>query len=531
MAYKEVFLVDVREIIRRWQDGQSQRKIARETAHSRNTVSGYVAAARDKGLTRDGPEPTEGQLAELAARNLPGPRDDPDTPAADLLAPHRDWIRQMLDEEDLQLTRVHELLEKNKVVCTYSTLRRFCLKEGLLQGKVRDTVRMVQTGPGEVMELDFGRMGKIWDPDKGCARDVWTMQTVCAFSRHMFVWPLHRQKIEDVIEGLDNTFEFFGGVPRFLVIDNFPAAVARAHPRNPVLTRSFTEYCQHRGFFADPCCSASPTQKPKTERSIQYARERFFKGERFASLADMRARARQWCLEVAGRRNHGTIRRRPLEVFEQKEREHLRPYDGIPFDIGHWQSAKVQRGHHVQAQHGIYSVPYDACRVGDMVEIRLTRTLARIYRRSQLIKVHPRQEEGGRITDPLDVAPEKRDYLSRDPEPLQRQAAEMGDQVAFYAAALLGSHPTTARLRSTRSLIRLGERFGQEALGDACRRAIEAELYDVDRLKTMLLQGLERDNADDPPPPPPSGQFARDGDEFTARPLIEDDRDHYQRGA
>ena len=135
MAYREVFLVNVREIIRRWQDGQSQRKIAQDTGHARDTVRGYIAAAQGKGLTRDGPEPTERQLAELAARNLPGPRDDPDTPAADLLAPHLDRIRQMLTEEDLQLTRVHELLGKRGVDCTYSTLRRFCLKEGLLKGR------------------------------------------------------------------------------------------------------------------------------------------------------------------------------------------------------------------------------------------------------------------------------------------------------------------------------------------------------------------------------------------------------------
>ena len=177
MAYKEVFLVDVRGIIRRRRDGQRQRKITCEPRHSRNTVSGNIAAAQGKGLTRGGPEPTEQQLAELSARNLPGPREDPDTPAADLLAPHLDRIRRMLDEEDLQLTRVHELPEKSGIVCTYSSLRRFCIREGLLQEKVRDTVRMAQTGPGEVMELDFGRLGEIWDADEGACKTDFSMQS------------------------------------------------------------------------------------------------------------------------------------------------------------------------------------------------------------------------------------------------------------------------------------------------------------------------------------------------------------------
>ena len=95
----------------------------------------------------------------------------------------------MLTRENLQLTRVHELLEKSGIACTYSSLRRFGIREGLLQGKVRDTVRMVETGPGEVMELDFGRLGEIWDADAGVRKTVSTMQTVRAFSRHLLIGP------------------------------------------------------------------------------------------------------------------------------------------------------------------------------------------------------------------------------------------------------------------------------------------------------------------------------------------------------
>ena len=61
-----------------------------------------------------------------------------------------------------------------------------------------------------------------------------------------------QQKLEDVITGLESAWAFFGGVPRYLVIDNFPAAVAGPDPLHPHLTRGFLEYSQHRGFVADP---------------------------------------------------------------------------------------------------------------------------------------------------------------------------------------------------------------------------------------------------------------------------------------
>ena len=66
MAYREVQGVEIQEIIRRWQAGLSQRRIASGTGLSRVTVRRYVEAAEAAGLTPGGPEPSEEQLAALA---------------------------------------------------------------------------------------------------------------------------------------------------------------------------------------------------------------------------------------------------------------------------------------------------------------------------------------------------------------------------------------------------------------------------------------------------------------------------------
>jgi transposase len=59
------------------------------------------------------------------------------------------------------------------------------------------------------------------------------MVIVLAYSRHSFIWPLFRQQLANAIEGLEAYRAFFGGIPRYLVIGNFPAAVAGAYPLNP----------------------------------------------------------------------------------------------------------------------------------------------------------------------------------------------------------------------------------------------------------------------------------------------------------
>ena len=103
--------------------------------------------------------------------------------------------------------------------------------------------------------------------------------------------------------------EFFGGVPRYLIIDNFPAAVAGADALHPRLTRGFLEYSQHRGFITDPARVRHPRDKPHVERGVQYVRERFLEGGEFRDLAHLRDEAGplvSGCRRTAGPWHHQT---------------------------------------------------------------------------------------------------------------------------------------------------------------------------------------------------------------------------------
>ena len=330
MAYREVHRVESREIIRRWQAGFSQRRIASGTGLSRVTVRRYIEAAEAAGLQPGGPEPSEQQLAQLATLSRTGPRRAA-VPSEQLLSPWAEQIEGWLQAERLQVTRVQELLAERGCEVSYSTLRRFIARRGW--GRRQPvTVRMEDGPPGEVAELDFGRLGLIPDPESGRRRTVWALIVVWRYSRHCFVWPTTSQTLHAVVEGLEAAWAFFEGVPRYLVIDNFPAAVAGADALHPRFTRGFLEYARQRGFITDPARVRRPRDKPRVERSVPYVRERFFKGAAFRDLAEMRSAARRWCLEVAGQRIHGTTRKRPLEVFEEEERPLLAPWDGEPYE-------------------------------------------------------------------------------------------------------------------------------------------------------------------------------------------------------
>ena len=268
-----------------------------------------------------------------------------------------------------------------------------------------------------------------------------------------------RQQIGDVIEGLEAAWGFFGGMPRYLVLDNFPASVAGPDALNPRLTRAFLEYSQHRGFIADPARVRRPKDKPKVENGVHYVRERFFKGSQFRDLVDVRLRARGWCREVAGARVHGTTRRLPLVVFSEEEHVALLPWDGEPYDVADWHDVAVHPDRHIAYRYALYSVPYHACPPGTKLEVRGDGKLVRLYHRGILVKVHPRQPRGGRSTDPEDYPKELSSYTLRCPDRLKRQGAELGESVGAFADRLLSGPLPWAKVRQAQKLLRLGERY------------------------------------------------------------------------
>lgn len=530
MGYRELSRMDIQEVIRRWQAGESQRAIARGSGLARDTVAKYLRVAQEQGLCARGAPPTEAQLGQVGQvvrlGQVATARPPRATPQAAQLEPHRARIETWIREERLQLTRVQELLRPEGVRVSYSTLERFVWRAGLRQSP-RTTVRMAPTAPGEVAEMDFEKLGPLVPPGTGTRQVVWALLVVLVYSRHSFLWPLVQQTVEATIEGLEQAWRFFGGVPHRLILDNFPAAVAGTDPLDPRPTRAFLEYSQARGFLLDPARVRHPRDKPHVERGVPYARERFWKGGRFVDLPDARAQGERWCREVAGQRVHGSTHKLPLVVFEDEERAHLLPYDGRPYDVPRWRDVVVHLDHHVTVQYALYSAPATTCPPGTKLAARCDRGLVKLYRRGELVKVHPRQPKGGRATDPDDYPPERVAYALRAPERLVHQATALGAHVGRFAARLVDGPAPWSKLRQGQKLLRLGERYSAPRLDAACARALGFDLLDVRRLERILVLALEHEGLPAPPMeervqplhpvPPPPGRFARPGRAFDHR--------------
>ena len=375
------------------------------------------------------------------------------------------------------------------VKVSYSSLYRYA-REVLGFGSPKVTVRMADTEPGEVAQVDFGRMGLVPDPETGKNRVLHALVVSLVFSRHLFVFLTHRQDLEALICGLEEAWDFFAGVTKRLIVDNMKTAVIKADRYEPVFNRTFQEYSQHRGFIIDPAVVRHPEGKATVENQIKYIRENFFKGESFIDREHAQREVEQWCRTTAGLRLHGTTRKRPLLVFEQQELNALIPLSSERFDVPVWAECKVHPDHHIRFKNALYSLP--TRHVGKRVEVKGTRSLVRVYYQNQLIKTHPKVATGKRSTDFADYPKERSAYALRDVDFYIRKAREAGQKQGEFMTDLLSGDVPWAYIRQAQQLLRLNDKYGTSRVEAACTRALAFGLMNVSRVERIIKQATEQ---------------------------------------
>jgi len=450
--------------------------------------------AMDLGWVPEVHEPDEVLASEVAERLRPGPKDGSPGETAEVLNPHREQMRKWLEGDGkhakgLTLTKVHILLARRGVKVSYISLYRYAVKH-LDFGRRQGTVRVEDVSPGELAEVDFGRLGLVPDPRTGKKRVLHALIVTLVYSRHQYVHVTHSQKLEDLIAGIEEAWEVFGGVTRRVVIDNLKAAVLKADRYDPAFQRTFNEYADYRGFVIDTAGIGEGTHKPHVERQVPYVRENFFKGEDWLSRDHVQEGAKKWCMTTAGLRTHGTTRKQPLVEFEAREKAALTPLEGERFDTPKWATPKVHPDCHVRFNYALYSVPYQYR--GRKTTIRADSSLVRIYIGGKLVKTHKVQPRGGRSTDYADYPAEKTPYAMRDADYVIGRAEKRGQNIGVFASRLLSGDFPWANLRQSQKLLRLADKYGDKVVDSACRRALCFDLINVRRLEAMIKLGLEK---------------------------------------
>jgi Helix-turn-helix domain len=482
--YREVTMIEFKEVVRLWQEQMPKKRIAARLGLDPKTVRRYLRAAEAAGLGTLVDTLSDEQVRDVLLALQPSggrPHGEDWTRCSEQREAIQHWLAQ-----GLRLTKICKLLARQGVSIRYPTLYRFAVEQ-LQFGQTATTIPVVEGEPGQELQVDTGWMGWLTlplSPQKRRHFRAWIFSAV--FSRYRFVYPTFEESTARAIEACEAAWQFFGGIFRVLIPDNTKAIIVKSDPLTPHVTLAFLEYAQARNFHVDPARVRHPRDKARVERAVPSVREDCFAGEILATLDDARVHACHWCREEYGLRRHSRTQRRPREHFEAEELSALLPAPATPFDIPQWSEPKVARDQLVVVGKAFYSVPHDYVR--DFVSARADQQTVRLYHHNVLIKTHPRKPPGGRSIDAQDYPVERSVYALRDVQSLQLRAASQGEAIGRFAAALLDNPLPWTRMRRVYALLGLTRRYGAARVNEICAIALSAEMLDVRRLQRMLEQ-------------------------------------------
>ncbi len=473
MAGRRSPVTDIREILRRVHLGERARRIARDLGVSRNTVAHDQRWAAQRGVLT-GPLPEPAALAAMLA-TPPGPRPAQEQSlvepyGAQVLA----WHAQGVEGQAIwQL-----LAEQHGFGGSYSSIKRFLRR--VAPPTPRATLRL-EVAPGEEAQVDFGFGGLVRDPELDRVRRAWVFVMTLSCSRHQYAELVFDQSIATWLRLHRAAFEFFGGVPRRVVLDNLRAAIVHAALDDPEVQRSSREFAEYDGFLIAPCRPRTPEHKGKVEQGgVHDVKRNALAGRDFRDLHDGNRHLLRWCVETAGRRVHGTIKQVPLEVFDQVEHAALQRLPVTPWELTEWKRAPSC------TPTAMSSSPAPPTR-GPIASSASGSGSGPPSTRSSCIRTTSSSPRTG-APAPASGAPSP--PTCQPPTWCRARAAEVGPACGDFIEHLLGDRPLD-RLRSAQGILRLGHRYSAPRLDAACARALAVGEYRYHTVKTILAHALE----------------------------------------
>ena len=503
-------MFEYREALHRMRLGASDRELARERVIGRKKATGLRVIALAQGwLDAAVPLPSEAQIHQtLKAAKSDG------RAKHSSVAPWQETIKSW-HARGIQGVTIHAALVRNHgFTGHYSSVRRVLRK--LRDREPIAATMILDFGPGEAAQVDFGAGPWMIDPARGEPRRTWFFVMTLCFSRHQYVEFVRDQTVQTWLRCHHHAFNHFGGVVRRVIIDNPKCAITRATIDDPQVQRAYAECAQGWGFQISPCPPADPQKKGRVESGVKFVKRNFLPLRTFRDLENLNRQANGWVMEEAGLRIHGSTRESPLALFET-ERAMLLGLPERPPEVCAWAKVSVHRDTHVQFDRCLYSVPYAL--IGQELLLRATSAMVQVFdAEHRLVASHLRgTKPGSRSSVDDHLPPAARAWKMRTPQYCLEQAERVGPACLALIRRLFGDR-VLDRLRTVQGLLRLVDNYGAGRLEAACVRIGEVDFVPVRTVRAMLERGLDRIPVPSPEPAPSTPAYQGQGHFSTPRP-------------
>ncbi len=488
-------MLQIRRILQLKSNGKSNREIASELPMSRDTVNEYVRRLTQLEKSFDKLlKLTDQELSSLVYK-------EPVSQQKDYrLADLQRRIPTLCDElKKPHATRMILWEEYQREVPDGYGYAQFCEHLGRYL-QVRSAVMLFDHEPAASMMFDFAGDKISWvDSQTGEITHCPVLVCVLPFSSFTYVEALLSAKRERLLGALNNALIYYGGVPRSAKTDNMKQIVKKSNRYEP----SFEELAQQWSLHYGTTLMASRVRKPRDKASVESHVNAVYnriyaplRNRVFHSLGQINQAL--WNeLDNFNGRNFQRLDYSRRERFILHEKNLLLPLPVESFVPKNKVEAKVQRNYHVTLGEDWhhYSVPYQL--IGKMVQIIYDTDHVEIYLDSVRIVCHTRNYQRNGHTTLKEHLPPDHNHYARikgwNRDYFIEKAIRIGSNTATVIGRILEQKIFIEQTyNSCLGVLRLGEKYGDDRLEAACKRALAGYKVTYMIIRNILERNLDK---------------------------------------
>jgi len=466
------------EALRLWEQGYTQREIARSINCSKTTVATLEKRFEELGLKYESArEMTDQAIKALVYPNIHGGRKAKKEP---------DWeaIQKRLDtNKRLNMQFIFE--EYRETEKDGLSRSQFYARYGAWKATTGKELVMVQERePGKELFVDW--MGDtlecVLDSQTGKLLKAYFFVATLGDSGYPTVKAYPNQKKESWIAAHVATFNRLGGLPRAAVPDNCKTAVTKPNYYDPELNKEYYDLALYYNIAIIPARVRTPRDKGQVESSIgwletwllQWLRGSEFSSRQYASFAELNAAIKIRVAELVKRPFQKRAGSRE-SVFLEIDRPALRPLPKEPYENPSYVQRRVPNNYHVEYEHFYYSVPYQHYK--QLVTVKATYSVIEVYAdRLTRIAIHERRYTGNRyVTERSHMPPNhqaQQDSNTFDGNRYRNWAKAIGSDTFFVIDTLLNTAEVEqTAYRSCMGILQFSKKDGNVRLEAACGKA------------------------------------------------------------
>lgn len=484
MSRKRTSMRKIKEILRLSGKGLSPRQIAKIVKIGRTTVQDHLQRSFEAGINLEIAESISEEELEQRLFKVPRITTNRALPC---------WETIHLEHRKSNVTLQvlwEEYRDQEADGLSYSY---FCNLYRKFSKTVDLSMRQVHKA-GEKMFVDYcGKTVEIIDSITGEIRQAQIFVAILGASNYLYAEATWSQQLSDWISSHVRALEFFGGVPKAIVVDNLKSGVTSPSYYDPDINPSYAEFARHYDTVILPARIKKPKDKAKAEAGVQLVQRWLLaklRHQKFFSLTSLN-RAIQGLLITLNDRPFRKLEGCRRSIYESLEKAVLMPLPISAYEFAAWKNAKVNIDYHVEFKKFFYSVIWRE--VHQRVRIRATASTIEIFKADKRIAVHPRKYTGDRYSTLEEHMPPQHKAMKWNPGKLVNMAAKIGESVKSVIETILNSRPHPEQgYRASLGVLRLGRLLGNDRLINACKKAIEIGSPTYKSIKAILENGQDR---------------------------------------